>query len=64
MTKRPKSQQGMAWRVYPPKPKGTGQQAIRIHDVDWFSCKPPSEAAARVIAKVLAHKPAKPPGVR
>ena len=56
---------GMAWRQYPPRPKGGNpNQTVRLHDCDQFSTRPPSPEAAKVIAEVLANRPARPPGAR
>ncbi len=53
---------GMAWRQYPPAARKPAPALAPIHGPDRFSTKPPGSEAAMVIAKVLSHRPARPPG--
>lgn len=65
MTQPAKKPPGQAWRDYPAKPKGGNPNlTVRLHDCDNFSTRPPAEWAAKVVARVLAIRPAKPPGAR
>ena len=58
----PGQKPGEGWRRYPAVSKGLGPREVRLHDHDGLSTRPPSPEAAKVIASVLALRPARPPG--